>query len=155
MTTTGQTKKKIKSDNDVQVPKEGGKHPSTPLKEAVVVDDQDEKQKIDGRTSTQDRSKMVDPTRQKASICSDVKDKEAEEKVNEKSKTQTSEEDPTGRQSVETKELNPTRQTLTSSSNRPKDDQFYDKIEGNFNLKNATEKKMNTLLLLTLIRRRD
>ena len=140
MTATGQTKKKIKSDNDVQVPKEGGKHSSTPLEEAVVVDDQDEKQKIDRRTSTQDRPEMVDPTRQKPSICSDVKVKEDQEKTTEMSKTQTSEEDPTGRQSVETNELSPT-QTLTSGSNGPKDDQIYNKIEGNFNLKNATEKK--------------
>ena len=128
--TTGQTKKKIKSDNDVQVPKEGGKHPSTPLKEAVVVDDQDEKQKIDARTSTQDRPKMVDPTREKRSICSDNNVKKVQEKVNEMSKTHTSEEDPTGRQSVETNEVSPTK-TLTSSSNGPKDDQIYDKIKGN------------------------
>ena len=140
MRTTGQTKKKVKSDNDVQVPKEGEKHSSASLKEAVVVDDQDEKQKIDGRTSTQDRPEVVDPTREKPSICSDVKIKEDQEKTSEMSKTQTAEEDPTGRQSVETNELNPTK-TLSSSLTGAKDDQIHDKMEGEFNLKNAIEKK--------------
>ena len=138
MRTTDQTKKKIKSDNDVQVPKEGEKHSSALLKEPVVVDDGGQKQKVDGRIPTQYHPEMVDPTRQKPSVCSDIKGKEDEERVIEILETQTVEEDQTGRQSMETNELNQT-EALASSSIGPKDDRINHKLKGKSNLKSAIE----------------
>ena len=136
MTITIQTKKEANCDSDVQVSKEDGKHSSALLKEAVVVDDGGEKQKIDGQIPTQYHPEMVDPTRRKPSV--DVKDKEDEKRVIEMLETQTVKEDQTGRQSMETNELNQT-ETLASSSTGPKDDQINHKLKGKSNLKSAIE----------------
>ena len=138
MTITVQTKKETKCDGHVLVPKEDGKHSSTLFKEAVVVDDQNEKQKIYGRIPTKDCPEMVDPTRQKPSNCSVFEDKADQEKVAKMSKPQTAEEDPTDRKSVESNELNQI-ETLGSGSTWPKDDKVNHKLKGEFNMKSAIE----------------